>query len=94
MRYLTPNELGFSLDNGGSNEQDPNPQQIRQRAQQTQEKSFSATYTSRIGPNNSIIISKSKLLQLKFKFLYILNNKASFSSLKILRSIFRLFEEI
>lgn len=63
LRYLTLNELGFSLETDLINEHDPNPQAIRQRAQQSQQKSFSATYTSRIGTNNSVIISKSKLLQ-------------------------------
>lgn len=59
LRYLTPGEFGFDE---GSAESEPSPQLIRKRAEQSQQKSFNAPYTSRLGPNNSIIISKNKLL--------------------------------
>ncbi|RNA42835.1 bromodomain-containing 7 isoform X2 [Brachionus plicatilis] len=59
LRYLTPSEFGFEE---GSGDLEPSPQLIRKRAEQYQQKSFCAPYTSRLGPNNSIIISKNKLL--------------------------------
>lgn len=45
MRYLTPNEIGFSLDgdpHSVNDPPDPSPQLIRKRAEQTQQKTFSS----------------------------------------------------
>lgn len=78
MRYLTPNELGFSLD--GSSEASsttmfhdvsskhksshsttsltPTSSHLNNKNLQS-----NSTYTSRLGHNNSIIISKAKILQ-------------------------------
>ena len=61
LRYLTPTEFGFSEKEVGG-ESEPSPQLIRKRAEQSAQKSFNAPYISRLGPNNSIIISKNKLL--------------------------------
>ncbi|CAF0834997.1 unnamed protein product [Brachionus calyciflorus] len=61
LRYLTPAEFGW-LEQDGSGESEPSPQLIRKRAEQSAQKSFNAPYTSRLGPNNSIIISKNKLV--------------------------------
>ncbi len=79
MRYLTPNELGFSFDgtsdssttNHGSHEAGGAKQRssslVNAHSSHTskghQSPSTNSTYTSRIGQNNSIIISKAKILQ-------------------------------
>jgi hypothetical protein len=45
MRYLTPSEIGFSLDgdsHSANEPPDPSPQLIRKRAEQTQQKTFSS----------------------------------------------------
>lgn len=45
MRYLTPAEIGFSIDgdsHSSNDPPDPSPQLIRKRAEQTQQKTFSS----------------------------------------------------
>jgi hypothetical protein len=76
MRYLTTKELGFDLD--GENESSsaermfhdikqhrtPSSASISSQSNQSNTKQhLTPTYTSRIGSNNSIIISKTKILQ-------------------------------
>jgi hypothetical protein len=76
MRYLTTKELGFNLD--GDNEpssadrmfhdikqhRTPTSASISSQSNQSTSKQHTTpTYTSRIGSNNSIIISKTKILQ-------------------------------
>lgn len=63
MRYLTPNEIGFSLDHDSSNETEPSPQLIRQRAQKSQQKTFSSAIASGLLKNVASLTNKTKILQ-------------------------------
>ena len=59
MRMLTPNELGFSLDADNNVSDNITLQAIKKRAEQTQQKTFNQSFTSRITSNNNLVISKA-----------------------------------
>jgi hypothetical protein len=65
MRYLTESDLGFSLDGESNSEMfQENTAKIQKRIEAQIQKVYNTpTYVSRIGANNSIIISKSNILQ-------------------------------
>ena len=74
MRFLTSNELGFSIDGGETIESHyaHNIQQKQSIQRQTavdipKIPSIASPFISRLGTNNSIIISKAKILQQKME---------------------------
>jgi hypothetical protein len=58
MRYLTPSEMGFSLDSDTNETDSITLQAIKKRAEQTQQKSFNQSFTSRIASNSNLVITK------------------------------------